>query len=80
MLAVATVFPLALQKPCTNSKGVLPKSDVFLVSGWVSRVLLEDTWLFKDIQVKPLFGLLVMNMQVWRDHRGRTVGIFMPRR
>ena len=40
----------------------------------------EDTWLFKDIQVQPLFGLSAMNMQVWRDHRGRTVGISMPRR
>jgi hypothetical protein len=36
---------------------------------WIPRVLWEDTWLINDIPVMPLFDLLVMKMQGWRDHR-----------
>ena len=36
---------------------------------WIPRVLSEDTWLIKNIPVMPLFDLLVMKMQGWRDHR-----------
>ncbi len=36
---------------------------------WIPKVLSEDTWLFKDIPVMPLFDLVVMKMQGWRDHR-----------
>lgn len=36
---------------------------------WMPKVLSEDTWLIKDIPVMPLFDLLVMKMQGWRDHR-----------
>lgn len=36
---------------------------------WIPKVLSEDIWLIKNIPVMPLFDLLVMKMQGWRDHR-----------
>jgi hypothetical protein len=36
---------------------------------WIPKVLSEDTWLIKNIPVMPLFDLLVMKIQGWRDHR-----------
>ena len=36
---------------------------------WIPGVLSRDTYLFKGIPVTPLFDLLVIKMQGWRDHR-----------
>lgn len=36
---------------------------------WIPRVLSEDTRFIQNIPVMPLFDLLVMKMQGWRDHR-----------
>jgi hypothetical protein len=36
---------------------------------WIPKVLSEDTWLINGIPVMPLFDLLVMKMQGWRNHR-----------
>jgi len=36
---------------------------------WVPRVLSRDTYVFNGIMVTPLFDLLVIKMQGWRDHR-----------
>jgi hypothetical protein len=36
---------------------------------WIPRVLLRDTYLFKDIPVMPLFDLLVIKMHGWKAHR-----------
>lgn len=48
------------------------KVDILLPSKprlWIPRVLPRDTHLFKGIPVTPLFDLLVIKMQGWRDHR-----------
>lgn len=36
---------------------------------WIPKVLSRDTYLFKGIPVTPLFDLIVIKMQGWRDHR-----------
>jgi hypothetical protein len=36
---------------------------------WIPKILSEDTRLINNIPVMPLFDLLVMKMQGWRDHR-----------
>jgi hypothetical protein len=36
---------------------------------WIPRVLSCDTYIFNGITVSPLFDLLVIKMQGWRDHR-----------
>jgi hypothetical protein len=36
---------------------------------WIPKVLSEDIYLINNIPVMPLFDLLVMKMQGWRDHR-----------
>jgi hypothetical protein len=36
---------------------------------WIPKILSEDTLLINNIPVMPLFDLLVMKMQGWRDHR-----------
>jgi hypothetical protein len=36
---------------------------------WIPKVLSEDIYVINNIPVMPLFDLLVMKIQGWRDHR-----------
>ena len=36
---------------------------------WIPKILSGDTFLINDIPVMPLFDLLVMKIQGWRNHR-----------
>jgi hypothetical protein len=46
---------------------------------WIPKVLSEDIWLINNIPVMPLFDLLILKMQGWRDHRASRRSDFLAK-